>query len=202
MCKKYLNKKNNIGGYTIIETMIAISIFLIVIVIGIGSLLNASIVNKSSQNTRSVLDSLNFSMEDISRNIRTGYDYHCLVESEDTSDISTPESCMGISKGGYGISFESSDGDSSDPNDQWSYYVSGGKLFKSISNDLLNDRVQMTPDGVTISSFGYNFLVIGAENTDKQQPLVIIRLTGKILNKDEIVPFSLQTTVSQRKIDN
>ena len=45
MLKEY--KKKLTGGYTIIETMIALSIFLIVIVIGIGSLLNAHLVSKN-----------------------------------------------------------------------------------------------------------------------------------------------------------
>ena len=185
MLKKYLNKKNNlVGGYTIIETMIALSIFLIVIIIGVGSLLNASLVNKKSQDTRSIMDSLNFAMEDMSRNIRIGYDYQCLVEGgeyNDNSALGTPTSCLS----GFGVAFESSEGRSNDNTDQWLYYVSGGKLIKSTSG--IGGEIQMTPDEVEITNPNYNFSVVGAERfsgtMDKQQPLVIIRLSGNITKR-------------------
>ena len=195
-----LMKNKFIQGYTLIETMIALSIFLTVVVVGIGALLNASSVSQKSQNTRSILDSISYSMEDMSRNIRTGYSYHCLIDPGNIASIGAPKSCYGSSGGGgYGIAFESGVGDTT-TNDQWIYFVSNGKLYRSTTGNFDN-AVQMTPDEVVISEDNYNFLVFGAEEGDGQQPFVIIRLVGKIMYKGEEIPFSLQTSVSQRKND-
>ena len=194
------NKKNKLtDGYTLIETMIAISIFLIVITMGVGSLVNVHLINKKSQNMRSILDSLSFSMEEMSRNIRTGYNYHCLIAGEDISAIEVPKSCVG-SPGGYGIAFEAGDVASVTTDDQWIYYVNNGKLFRT-TNGNVNDVVQMTPNEVVIDETGYNFSVIGAESTDTQQPLVVIRLAGSITQGGNVSKFSLQTAVSQRLND-
>ena len=202
MWEKYLNKKNKFeGGYTLIETMIALTIFLIVVVIGVGALLNAYSVNRKSQDMRSIIDSLSFTMEDMSRNIRTGYNYHCLIKGDTVSDIGTPLSCM---TNGYGVAFEYSDGDTANDADQWVYYISSGKLFRSTTG--LADSVQMTPDNVVLQADDstYNFSVLGSDkdsNNDKQQPFIIIRLVGTITSNGNSTPFSLQTTVSQRLND-
>lgn len=181
-------------GFTIIETMIALSVFLIVIVIGVGALINAYLINKKSQDMRSIMDGLSFSMDDMSKSIRTGYDYHCL-DGQGGSDISIAYSCLG----GYGIAFKHID-----PNNnnvyQWVYSIQSGKLYRS--TDGGNSAVQMTPNEIVLDGSTYNFSVIGAENTDTEQPLVIIRLVGKITSSRVETPFSLQTAVSQRLVDN
>ncbi len=186
----------NRGGYTIIETMIAVSLFIIVIMSGMGALLNANLLHKKSQNMRSIIDSLTFVTEDISRNLRTGYNYHCLSAGQ-TNLPTTPKSCAS----GVGIAFESApDGVPNDNSDQWVYYVYSGKLYKS--TDGTATVVQLTPDEVSISSSS-SFSVLGAEPPpgDNQQPFVIIRLLGTITYKNITTPFSLQMSASQRSID-
>jgi prepilin-type N-terminal cleavage/methylation domain-containing protein len=177
------------SGYTIIETMIAISLFLIIVTIGMGSLLNAGLLHKKSQNMRSVLDNLSFIMEDMSRNLRTGYNYHCIDDGDSTATI--PHSCIN----GGGISFQSSLGG------QWVYYISNdGKIFKSVDGGIT--FVQLTPDEIVIDPVSY-FKVEGAEPPpgDNRQPFVTIELVGSIIYRGVVSPFSLQTSVSQRKLD-
>ena len=187
------NKNNNKNGYTIIETMIAISLFLVVIMIGMGALLNANLVHRKSQDMRSIMDNLSFIMEDMSKNLRTGYNYHC---SDNLSDFGTPLSCT---SGGTVIAFEPTDDNPA--NDIWIYYFGGnGKIYKS-TNGLTGSPTQLTPDEVVIDSVS-SFFVIGAESPpDTQQPFVTIRLIGEITYKGIKTPFSLQTSVSQRLID-
>ncbi|MEI8269779.1 MAG: type II secretion system protein [bacterium] len=194
----FKKNKNKNSGYTLIETMIALAIFLIVVTIGSGSLINAYSVNRKSQDLRSGIDGLSFAIEDMSRNIRTGYNYHCIVAG-DLSLITDTKSCI---DGGDGIAFESSEGDESISEDQWAYFIFDGKLFKTTTGDLnpLN-AVQMTPSEVVLSETTKNFVVFGAEKTDKQQPFVIIRLVGKITSRGQVTSFSLQTMISQRKSD-
>ncbi|MEI6296366.1 MAG: type II secretion system protein [bacterium] len=85
------NKKIN-TGFTLIEMMVSISIFSIVMVVVIGALLLLSDANKKAQAVRAVVDNLNFAIEDITRNLRTGKDYSCVVLNLDGS-IGTPATC-------------------------------------------------------------------------------------------------------------
>ena len=196
-----INLQNN-KGFTIIETMIAISLFLIIVTIGMGSLLNANLLHRKSQDMRSIMDSLSFIMEDMSRNLRTGYDYHC---SDNLSDLSIPLSCE---NGGGVIAFESSDGDPEEASDQWVYKIASldsGETYnisRSVSGGASESFVQLNPEEVKIDSAS-SFTVTGAEPGDNLQPFVTIKLIGTITSpKDNVVtPFSLQTSVSQRLLD-
>jgi len=194
------NNKNR--GYTIIETMIAISIFLVVVMIGTNALLNANLIHRKSQDMRSIIDNLSFIMEDISRNLRTGYNYHC----GSSGDFSVPLSCP---SGDSTIAFESANGDPLDVVDQWVYRINIDKIEKSISDASNgNDFIQLNPDEVKIDAAASGFFVTGAEPSpgDIEQPYVTIKLVGNITYKPGtpnavVTPFSLQTLVSQRLID-
>lgn len=177
------------GGFTIIEMMIAISLFLVIVMEGMGALLNANLVQQKSQDMRSIMDSLSFIMEDMSRNLRTGSHYSCINGTSSPSG----SDCKGIS-------FDASDGS------RWIYtieYTNGGtpiNIKKSVAGAT---PVQLTPDEVNID-LASGFSVLGAElpPSDKQQPLVTIKLFGTITSKNVTTPFSLQTSVSQRLLDN
>lgn len=184
-------QNNNKNGYTIIETMIAVSIFLVVIVIGIGSLLNATLIRKKSQDMRSIMDNLSFIMEDISKNLRTGYDYHCIDDSNITA--TGPRDCIN----GEGISFKSSLGD------QWVYFLDfEGRIQKSVSGGALGTFTVLTLPEVKIDPIS-SFSVFGAlpQPGDTRQPFATIKLIGTITSRNAVTPFSLQTSVSQRLVD-
>lgn len=204
--KKSVKKIDNFQkGYTIIETMIAVSLFIIIIMSGMGALLNANLIHQKTQNVRSVMDNLNFVLEDMSKNLRTGYNYHCLVSGEDilpTSSLSIAKSCVSL---GWGVGFEYASGDINNDNDQWVYYIDNGKLYKSTEGSAsLGNFVQLTPDEIVLDPDTSGFIVSGAESPEKGdvlQPIVTIRLSGTITFKNLVTPFSLQTSVSQRVID-
>lgn len=191
------NKQNK--GYTIIETMIAISIFLVVVMIGMTALLNANLIHQKSQNMRSIMDNLSFIMEDMSKNMRTGYNYHCILDINNLSNLYNSLSCP---NGGGLIAFESANGSSSNNSDQWVYRINNGDIEKSI--DSGNSFIKLNIEGeVIIDPVASSFTVVGAEPSpgDTQQPFVTIRLVGNITYRNVITPFSLQTSVSQRLID-
>lgn len=198
------------GGYTIIETMIAVSLFIIITTIGIGALLNANLLHEKSSDMRSIMDNLSFIMEDMSRNLRTGYNYYCATGGDNLSNVATTKSTPvigGVPQNCWGIAFESSGGDPNDDDDQWVYYIdSTGKIFKSTQGpyDIFpSNYFQLTPNEVEIDTTASGFSVLGAEPPpgDTQQPFVTIKLVGEITYKDVVTPFSLQTSVSQRLVD-
>lgn len=205
-------KKDKKDGYTIIETMISIAVFLIVLMIGMNSLLNASSVHQKSRDQRSVMDNLSFIMEEMSRNIRIGYNFRCVTGAFSPLDVSNdPLSCF---SGGRAIVFEYTTGTPFDPDlndqhleDQWVYKVEAGpsgadfNIYKS--TDGGTSFSQLNPDEIKFDQVS-GFYVTGAEtsiNSDFQQPLVTLILVGKITTKGVDTPFSLETTVSQRIID-
>ncbi len=193
--------KTKSGGYTIIETMIATSLFIIVVMAGMGALLSANRVHQKSQAMRSIIDNLSFVMEDMSRNLRTGYNYRCLTGNDDLSDLITVQSGESC----WGIAFESGEGDPNLTTDQWVYYLEGGRIYKSTQSAALGTVYQLTLEEVVIddlSDFSV-FSVLGAEppTGDQQQPFVTIRLVGSITYQDVVTPFSLQTSASTRLID-
>ena len=175
-----INLQNN-KGFTIIETMIAISLFLIVVTIGMGSLLNANLLHQKSQDMRSIMDNLSFIMEDMSRNLRTGSDYNL------------------INYGG-GISFKSALGD------DWKYTLEYDEQDEqdeqviNIKKYINGNSVQLNPEEVILQN-GSGFVVTGNVLGDSEQPFVIIKLIGIISSRGVDTPFSLQTSVSQRLID-
>ncbi len=194
MQKKFL--KNKKDGYTIIETMVAISVFLIVITIGMGALLNTSSLHNKSSNMRSIMDSLSFMMDDMSKNLRTGYNYHC-------GNVSGPNYLALNCKDGKMIVFESSSGNPTDSTDQWLYYMISGKILKSTKISDPDTWVQLNPNEIIIDLDKSGFFVFGADESqsDGKQPFVVIRLSGTINYKGVGTPFSLQTSVSQRQRD-
>ena len=192
-------------GYTIIETMISISLFLILIMTGMTSLLNANLVHKKSQGMRSEIDNLSFIMEDMSRNLRMGSMYHCISEAESFSGFQISKSSQNNSENCIGIAFEPNKGSTIDPNNQLVYFIDNdGVLWKSTQgpyNTFPINFFKLTPDEVKID-YTKAFLVLGAEAPpDKQQPLVIIKLVGNVVVSGVSSPFSLETIVSQRLLD-
>lgn len=191
------------AGYTIIETMIAVSLFLVVVMMGMNSLLNANLLHQKSQDMRSIMDNLSFITEDISRNLRTGNQYYCLVGPDDLSDVNQKKSGQNC----WGIAFESSLGNKDNALDQWVYYIDeNGILWKSVDgpyNDSNYPYTQLTSNEVKIDQTASGFDVMGAEPPagDMQQPFVTIRLVGTITFKNVVTPFSIQTSVSERLLD-
>src|SRR5512141_3290416 len=154
MSKKNLKTED---GYTIIETMIAVSLFIIIVMSGMGALLNANLIHRKSRDMRSIIDSLSFVMEDMSRNIRTGYNYRCISANSDfaSANIATPRSNPTC----WGIAFESQNGSTTTTSDQWLYYygsTSNGNtgIFKSVDGGTT--LVQLTSSEVAIDPSATN----------------------------------------------
>jgi type II secretory pathway pseudopilin PulG len=174
----YFSNKNK--GYTIIETMISISLFLIVIMAGMNALLNANLVSNKSQDMRSIMDNLSFIMEDISRNVRTGYNYHC----GDLTSVDVPQSCASAGI----LAFEEANGDTGTTADQWVYKIEsldGGLTYnisKSINGGVAGSFVQLNSSEITLKGTS-GFSVLGAEppTGNSQQPMVTIKLNPFLL---------------------
>ena len=179
---KKLNNKQN--GYTIIETMISVSLFIIVIMSGMGSLLNANLLHLKSQDIRSIMDNLSFVMEDISRNLRVGTVYHC---DEGSLPRDTAKSCP---SGAFSIVFKPYKGGLA------TYRFKDGHIEL---DDGINSVAITAPEVVITNT---KFIVTGTDAGDNKQPKILMTIQGYagVKLRDQ-TNFNLQTTITQRILD-
>ena len=187
------------GGFTIIEVMIAMAIFTVIVTIGIGSVLDAINQHYATQNLRTVMDSLNYVMEDMARNIRLGTPPHCGALGGVTGGIVDPLSCPLPSDPHNIISFNSQDGTIV------TYEIMppiGGAPSTIVKQKGSGIPQVVTPKEVEMDWANSGFTVRGAEAGDSAQPTVVIRLAGTIHYKGMSSKFAIETTATQRALDS
>lgn len=193
------------SGFTLIEIMVAVSIFTIVMVISIGAVLAMVSANKRSQAYSTVITNLNFTLEGMIRDIRTGYNYDCnpvTPELEGINDVSAG----GVSCDGNKIKFYSIQSgaeveyDIVDDTDVGKKYIR-----KTVFGTDGDNTYNITSDDVIINTYATRFYVYGVQTatagSEYTQPKVVVIIKGIFNGFGMASQFSLQTTVSQRKLD-
>lgn len=185
-----LNKNK---GFTLVELLVSVSLFAIVMLISMGSILSVFEANKKSQTLRAVMDNLNFTLEAMTRTIRFGTNYHC---DYTVGTLTSPRDCVA---GANSISVLDSSG-----LNQVTYKLSGSRIARTVNGGA---DYYLTSSDVTIQNL--KFYVFGStkysNGNDLYQPQVIIVVGGYAgsTTKPKIQStFSLQTTVSQRVFDS
>jgi len=183
-------------GFTLIEMMVALSLFTVVITVSLGSLLSIIDANKKSQAIQSLMTNLNFVMDDISRNARVGSNYHC-SDATNALDVTMVRNCP---SGDTLFAFEPTRGNPSSPTDQVVYrFVNSGTGIEK-SSDGGSSFVKITSSNITLDQM--KFFVVGALSGDSQQPRVVIVMKGVAGVEDKIkTNFNIQTTITQRILD-
>jgi type II secretory pathway pseudopilin PulG len=206
--KKYFSSTKKISltksqaGFTLIELMVSLSLFIIVVLALIGSLYSVNDASRKVQAMRTVMDNISFSMEAMSRTIRTGENIICNPVCSIASGT----------KGDY-LSTQSTLGEHRLVEFQWSTWPNGNGMIEKKSTKIisvdpvthvpvldLTDAtawVAMTAPEINIKEFG--FYVDGISRGDTKQPSVIIKMEGEAsVPNGAPVPFAIQTYLSQR----
>lgn len=169
-------------GFTLIELMTALSIFIIVMTISMGSILGAFDANRKSRSLKSVMNNLNLAVESMSREMRYGQTYHC-----GSGDVTLPQNCP---EGGTLVSFLSSEAE------QITYRLNGTALERRVGE---GDYVAVTAPEVVIDDL--TFYVLGTDPEDTLQPKILIKIESHAGSGRGRSDFTLQTMVSQRPLD-
>ncbi len=181
------DKLKKIRGFTLIELMVASSLFVVVMLMSSGAILSVFDANQKAKTLRSVMDNLNLSMESMTRTIRFGKNYHCGAGGT----LSSPLDCGGA--GNTSLTVLEVSGI------QTTYALSSGRILRT-KNGV---NGYMTSPDVTISNL--NFWVYGSNSYtsgDTLQPQVIMIVTGYVgADPSTRSYFTLQTTISQRDFD-
>lgn len=181
-------------GFTLIEMMVAVSIFAIVMMVGVGALLSLTAANARAQAINSIINNLNAALEDMSRSIRVGTTYHCEMTAfaPPPSILSTAKDCA--SGGGLLLAFESSSGDPTNQNDQEVFRLNGTRIERSL--DAGATWVAVTAPEVSIDKF--NLSVTGSARGGGVQPRVLITLQGSAVVPGGKTSFNVQASIVQR----
>ena len=169
-------------GFTLIELMTALSIFIIIMTISMGSIISIFDANRKSRSLKTVLNNLNLAVESMSKEMRFGKNYHCGL-----GIITVPQNCP---SGGTLMSFLSSD------DLQIIYRLNGTTIEKKIDNEIY---LPVTGPEITIDDL--TFYTLGAGTGDSLQPKVIVKIKSHAGIGKSQSNFTLQTLVSQRTLD-
>ena len=213
-------KKQSIqSGFSLVEMMVAIAIFMVVAVVAVSALLKIVDADRKSKTLQDTVNNINFAMDSITREIRVGSAYTCGSGSTGYQG-SIPQTSQGIScsatqsnpnnNSGVYIAFLSSN---IDPNHTpacnlaYSYYfqpvpVPGGTYTWTI------EKAQESSCGSGLSAYypiidrsiiitAYSIKVV--EGNPLVQPSVFIYISGYTGKTDKTKTyFDLQTTISER----
>lgn len=186
------NKK----GFTLVELMVAISIFVVVITISMGSILSVFAASQKSKTLRSVMDNMNITLESMTRTIRFGTNYHC----GSSGNTALPLDCGG--SGDTSLTVKSEEGK------QVTYSLVGSRIAKSVDGGT---NYYLTSPDVTVSKLVFRVYGsspwVGSSGgcsspNDCLQPEVIVVVSGSVgVKASTKSTFTLETTASQRQID-
>lgn len=194
-----LLKKNK--GFSLIEIMVSLAVFSIVVLVAAGALLSIIDGARKTQALKSVINNLNFAMEDMSRNLRVGTSYYC---GEGANGAQGQSCAPGATSNA--VTFKSNKFSSIGNTPIYMGYkfdnVKGQLLFKDDLNGT-GDYVPITAPEVTISKATFTVLGASAGSTgDQEQPRILITIQGSAgLNLRSQSNFNIQTSITQRVLD-
>lgn len=183
------------AGFTLVELLVSLTLFIIVVLALIGSLYTVNDASRKVQAMRTVMDNLNFAMESISRTVRTSENITC-------SGVGSA-SCPITGSGSREIMMNSTLGERQKVEYKWN------PDDKSVQKRTTNLDSAGLPIGVStawqtitspeISVDHMVFYIDGADPLDKKQPSVAVQLDGVAsVPNGSPIPFSIQTYLSQR----
>ncbi len=193
-------KVNQEKGFTLIEVMVAVSIFTIVMVVALGAILAIVNANRKAQSLHTVINNVNLAVETMARDLRTGYNYKC-GPTKDVCTYGTTASYEEISFTSLQVAERLGTDDVVTVIYRRSETSEGkGYLEKSIDDGTNWTRItdnSVDIEGLSFRVWGINTLLTG----DTNQPKIILNLKAKITAHGNSSEFAIQTFISQRYLD-
>jgi type II secretory pathway pseudopilin PulG len=183
-------------SFTLVELLVAVSLFVIVMSMSLGSVVSVLDAGRKSQSLKSVLTNVNLTMEAMARDIKFGSNYYCYDGFTALSSPFFPNNCP---SGDGAVAFIDNDGNEV----RYRFNSSLNRIQKSV--DFGASWVALTlPPYVIIDDMKFYVTGAGPQATPPQfQPRVVILIRGNAGSKlNSQSSFILQTMVSQRALDS
>jgi len=183
-------------GFTLVEVMISTTLFTVAVILSLGAVLSANAAYQRASAQRALMDNISYIMEDMTRNLRLGSNFDCGGTGGDCkngSNILSFTDVSGVKKATYYITNDNSGIDC---------YIGKSSEFLPVDINLVPDVSVLTSPEIKIDCNKSGFIVVGVSasggGSTGGQPLVVIKIAGKVMVKDKEVNFNLETAVSQR----
>lgn len=204
MITKKIIKKNTAknSGFTLIEMLVAVGLFSVVMLVSVSAILSIIGNNKKAQGINNVVNNLNFAIESMVRDMKTGFLYKCQslpIELNTTNLCATPGSPVDS------VAFFST---LSGANTQVEYrfippatttdavYVPG-HIVKTTGGGSPVDLTSRTDVDIKSMKMYINSPASGTVGASQPSIFLIIRGDANILD-NQVTQFGLQTFISQR----
>lgn len=218
----YQNKQS---GFTLIEMIVSLGVFSVVVTTAVGAMLILISTNQQLQSEQSVMTNLAFALDTMTREIRTGYNYYCESQPDNSgnnnifNDSNNHENIVGTSVQDCPLGRSPSTHDLQGV----SFYEGGNSITgtggarriiyffdatdpdnKTIMRRVGNEEAQsIVSSGLSIVNA--EFVVTGSESNestgDVEQPTVTVYIEAQDRNDPSAKTYYLQTTVTQRTLD-
>lgn len=190
-------------GFTLIEMIVAVGIFMFVMMIAVGSLVAIVGADRKAQAIEAVTDNLRFAIDDISRTVRTGTNYYCGSSASQPSRFTSPQGTADCGSGGNYIVFLDQDGNIAA---YWFNSACGGNGYGCIDRYVATfnppnswtQGVYLPITSSEVSITNMKFYVVGSARTSGYQPKVTVTLSAQIMQGPQATALNLQTTITQR----
>ena len=197
-------------GFSLVELLVSMSIFTIVVTIAVGSLLVLVDANTKAQNTQSVMTNLNFAIDSMTREIRTGFGYICDGDTNaviigsasgvDCLDQNTGSAQISLIEGGASLT-----GGLGNPRIAYRFVeiANLGRIERRVSDCADCNWIPITSEEVDINVMF--FVVSGTARTaagNTEPPTVTVYIdgiAGDITGTN--ANFEIQTTITQQLLD-
>lgn len=192
------------AGFTIIEMMVSLALFTIVITIAVGAFLSLIGGSSQLQGEQSVMSSMTFALDSMTREIRTGRYYYC--SSANASDNKMEETAvLRCTNGATSISFLESGtsltGTTGNHRISYSFVENGDDEKKNLLLRQIGDGDPQPLLSSDVTLVSARFYVSGVTAGDILQPIVTVILQAKDPNDTTDTIHTLETTVTQRELD-
>ncbi len=195
-------------GFTLIEVIIAVGLFSVVMTIALSVILSVVANNKKTHAVNSVVNNLNFAIDSMVRDIKTGKGYRCdknltgspadatcgtsLADHNVITLVSTISGREGGNTVMYEFVPESGSGTSFEP----------GRIDKTVCDDQYGTRCDtgtITSPEITIKDMVFNVSPGVSLTIPHTQPSVFLLIHGtSAVDPTSASDFTIQTLISQR----
>lgn len=189
-------------GFTLVELLIALAVFAVIATFSLGSVVAILNAGRKANSLASVMTNLDSALEVMSREVKFGTHYHCVIASEQGTGPSfplQPQNCTGNPiPASTEFAFDTSEGVDT------IYRLTGTSIQKSIKGNN-GPWIAVTAPEVVVQSL--KFYVFGSAPqspgpADNMEPKVIIVIQGYSGTKASVqTNFVVQTMASQRSLD-
>lgn len=190
-------------GFSLVEILVSLSLFIIVLTMAVGSLLVLISANAKAQNIQAAVGNVQFALDSMTREIRTGYAYYCStnVSTDITGSFDQTSDCnkgayLSIIEGGKSLT-----GGANNSRLAYRYNSTTKAIERKIGT---GSWYSLTDPSVSIDKMHFNVSGTTEHSVDGStvQPNVTIYIVGSVAGvEDTDTTFTMQTTVTKRVID-